>query len=101
MNDINKQIMNKNKLTIGININIQYKIYQYRFIFICFDFSLVFKLLYVNNLYVYVKFLVNQSNMINCIRHNTNPIKPINTVTICILNFLYFYLIKLIDIMYI
>ena len=52
MNDINKQIMNKNKLTIGININIQYKIYQYRFIFICFDFSLVFKLLYVNNLYV-------------------------------------------------
>lgn len=101
MNDINKQIMNKNKLTIGININIQYKIYQYRFIFICFDFSLVFKLLYVNNLYVYVKFLVNQSNMINCIRHYTNPIKPINTVTICILNLLYFYLIKLIDIMYI
>lgn len=101
MNDMKKQIMNKNKLTIGININIQYKIYQYRFIFICFDFSLVFKLLYVNNLYVYVNFFVNQSNMINSIRHNINPIKPINTVTICILNFFYFNLIKLIDIMYI
>lgn len=101
MNDMKKQIMNKNKLTIGININIQYKIYQYRFIFICFDFSLAFKLLYVNNLYVYVNFFVNQSNMINCIRHNINPIKPINTVTICILNFFYFNLIKLIDIMYI
>ena len=101
MNDMKKQIMNKNKLTIGINIHIQYKIYQYRFIFIDFDFSRVFKLLYVNNLYVYVNFLVNQSNMINCIRHNINPIKPINTVTICILNFFYFNLIKLIDIMYI
>ena len=99
MNDMKKQIMNKNKLAIGINIHIQYKIYQYRFIFIDIDFSRVFKLL--NNLYVYVNFLVNQSNMINCIRHNINPIKPINTVTICILNFFYFNLIKLIDIMYI
>ena len=63
--------MNKNKLTIGININMQYKIYQYRFIFIGFETSLAFKLLYVNNLYVYVNFLVNQSNMINCIRHKT------------------------------
>lgn len=98
MNDMKKQIMNKNKLTIGINIHIQYKIYQYRFIFIDFDFSRVFKLLYVNNLYVYVNFLVNQSNMINCIRHNTNPINP---GIICILNFFYFNLIKLIDIMYI
>ena len=82
MNDINKQIMNKNKLTIGININIQYKIYQYRFIFIGFESSLVSKLLYINHLFVYVKFLVNQSNMINCIRHNTNPIKHINTAII-------------------
>ena len=101
MNDMKKQIMNKNKLHIGINIHIQYKIYQYRFIFIGFDFSRVFKLLYINHLFVYVNFLVNQSNMINCIRHNINPIKPINTVTICILNFFYFNLIKLIDIMYI
>ena len=93
--------MNKNKLTIGININIQYKIYQYRFIFIGFESSLFHKLLYINHLFVYVKFLVNQSNMINCIRHNTNPIKYINTAIIFILNFLYFYLIKLIDIMYI
>ena len=98
MNDMKKQIMNKNKLAIGINIHIQYKIYQYRFIFIGFESSLFSKLLYINHLFVYVKFLVNQSNMINCIRHNTNPINPI---IICILNFLYFYLIKLIDIMYI
>lgn len=98
MNDMKKQIMNKNKLTIGININMQYKIYQYRFIFIGFEISLTFKLLYVNNLSVYVNFLVNQSNMINCIRHNTNPINPI---IICILNFFCFNLIKLIDIMYI
>ena len=98
MNDMKKQIMNKNKFHIGININMQYKIYQYRFIFIGFEFSLVSKLLYVNHLFVYVNFLVNQSNIINCIRHNINPI---NTVIICILNFFYFNLIKLIDIMYI
>ena len=101
MNDMKKQIMNKNKLAIGINIHIQYKIYQYRLIFICFEFSLVSKLLYINHLFVYVNFLVNQSNMINCIRHNTNPINPINIVTICILNFFYFNFIKLMDIMYI
>ena len=82
MNDMKKQIMNKNKLHIGINIHIQYKIYQYLFIFIGFEFSLVSKLLYINHLFVYVKFLVNQSNMINCIRHNTNPIKYINTAII-------------------
>ena len=58
MNDINKQIMNKNKLNIGINIHIQYKIYQYRFIFIGFEFSLFSKLLYINHLFVYVNFLV-------------------------------------------
>ena len=75
MNDMKKQIMNKNKLTIGININIQYKIYQYRLIFIGFESSLVSKLLYINHLFVYVNFLVNQSNMINCIRHNTNSYK--------------------------
>ena len=98
MNDMKKQIMNKNKLPIGINIHIQYKIYQYRFIFIDIDFSRVFKLLYVNNLYVDVNFLVNQSNMINGIRHNINPINP---GIICILNFFYLNLIKLIDIMYI
>ena len=98
MNDMKKQIMNKNKLAIGINIHIQYKIYQYRLIFIGFESSLFSKLLYINHLFVYVNFLVNQSNMINCIRHNTNPI---NTVIICILNFFYFNLIKLIDIMYI
>lgn len=82
MNDMKKQIMNKNKLITGINIHIQYEIYQYRFIFIGFEFSLVSKLLYINHLFVYVNFLVNQSNMINCIRHNTNPINHINTVNI-------------------
>ena len=98
MNDMKKQIMNKNKLAIGINIHIQYKMYRYRLIFIGFESSLFSKL---NHLFVYVKFLVNQSNMINCIRHNINPIKPINTVIICLLNFFYFNLIKFIDIMYI
>jgi len=77
-----KHIINKNKLITGINIHIQYEIYQYRLIFIGFEFSLVSKLLYINHLFVYVNFLVNQSNMINCIRHNTNPINHINTVTI-------------------